>query len=138
MAALRELWQGGQVTFEGEHVRLRDAACTPAPPVPPRAVVGVGSSRRLIDAAVAYADELNVYGDAESFAYARERVAAAGREIAISVFASRGEEWTSDGLATELRQRRDLGASRYFLTVGWDHDVIAVVTRIAGARHEAP
>lgn len=60
VAALREVWRGELVTFQGKHVHLRDAACTPAPPVPPRVVVGFGNSRRLIDAAVKYADDLNV------------------------------------------------------------------------------
>jgi len=136
VTALREVWKGELVTFQGEHVRLRDAACTPAPPVPPRVVVGVGNSRRLIDAAVGYADELNVYGDREMFTYAQEQAAQAGREIPISVFAHRGEDWTPDGLVAEIRPWRDQGASCYFLTVGWDDDVPAMVNRLAGAKRE--
>src|SRR5215212_6344438 len=58
--ALRELWQGKFVSFEGAHVQLTDAACTPAPSELPRVVVGVGSSRRMIRGAVSYADELNL------------------------------------------------------------------------------
>lgn len=137
VAALREIWQGGQVTCAGEHVRLEKVACTPAPPVPPRVVVGVGNSRRLIDAAARYADELNVYGDRETVAYAQGQVAAAGRDIPVSVFANRGEDWSPDGLVEEIRQWRDLGASRYFLTVGWDDDLPAMVERLARAKAEA-
>ena len=62
IAALRLVWKGELVTYAGEHVQLTDAACTPAPPVPPRVVVGVGGSRRLLRSAVTYADELNLYG----------------------------------------------------------------------------
>src|SRR5215472_9541193 len=52
--ALREIWQGRKVTFEGAHLRLKDAASTPAPELLPRVVVGAGSSRRLIQSAVEY------------------------------------------------------------------------------------
>lgn len=55
----------------------------------------------------------------------------------ISVFAHRGEDWTPDGLAAELREWQDVGASRYFLTLGWDDDLPAMVTLIAEARQEA-
>jgi alkanesulfonate monooxygenase SsuD/methylene tetrahydromethanopterin reductase-like flavin-dependent oxidoreductase (luciferase family) len=137
VTVLRELWRGTLVTFEGDHIRLRDAACTPVPPVPPRVVVGAGSSRRLINQAVAYADEINVYGDHDTFAYARERIAAAGREIPVSIFAHRPEGQLPADLAGEIRRWRDLGASRYLMTVGFDDDIPAAVTRIAGARQAA-
>jgi alkanesulfonate monooxygenase SsuD/methylene tetrahydromethanopterin reductase-like flavin-dependent oxidoreductase (luciferase family) len=137
VAALRQLWRGDLVTFEGEHIQLRDAACTPAPPVPPRVVVGAGSSRRLIDQAIAYADEMNVYGDRETFDYARERIAASGREIPVSIFAHRPEGQLPANLAGEIRQWRDLGASRYLMTVGFDDDIPAAVARIAEAKQSA-
>ncbi len=60
-----------------------------------------------------------------------------GREVPVSVFAHRGEDWTPDGLAAELREWKVLGASRYLLTLSWDDDLPAMVTRIAEARHEA-
>ncbi len=50
--ALRRIWTGEFVNFEGEQIHLTNAACTPAPVVPPRIVVGAGSSRRLIRSAV--------------------------------------------------------------------------------------
>ncbi len=137
IAALREVWRGDLVTFQGKHVRLRDAACTPGPSVPPRVVVGGGNSRRPIDAAVEYADELNVYGDRETFTCAQEQAARAGREIPISVLATMGEDWNPDGLAAELREWSQLGASRYFLALGWDDDLPAMVTRIARTKREA-
>jgi alkanesulfonate monooxygenase SsuD/methylene tetrahydromethanopterin reductase-like flavin-dependent oxidoreductase (luciferase family) len=134
VAALREIWKGELVTFDGQQVRLRDAVCTPAPPVPPRVVVGAGNSRRLIDAAVSYADEVNVYGDRESVAYAQAAIAAAGREIPVSVFGHRPEGQLPVDLAAEIRQWRDLGVSRYLLTVGFADDTLAAVTRIAEAK----
>ena len=90
--ALREIWKGGLVTFDGEHVRLAGAACTLVAPVPPRVVVGAGSSRRLIDAAVRYVDEINVDGDRETVEYSQARVSAAGCSIPVSVFGHRPEE----------------------------------------------
>ena len=134
--ALRELWGGGLVTFNGDHVNLTEAGCTPVPPVPPRVVVGVGGSRRMIDSAVEYADELNIYGKEEIVAYAQERIASSGRDVALSVFGMR--EWDSwpDDLLAELDRWRELGARRYFLSVGWADDLQARVRDLAEARDE--
>ncbi len=52
------------------------------------------------------------------------------------MFGHRPDGWTPDGLVAEIRQWRDQGASRYFLTVGWDDDVPAMVNRLAGAKCE--
>src|ERR1044071_9415871 len=60
IAALRLIWQGGAVTYNGTHVQLTDAACTPVPPVAPRGVAGVGGSRRMIRSAVAYKPRHNI------------------------------------------------------------------------------
>lgn len=59
IAALRELWKGQLAIFEGEHVALTNAACTPVPRHPAR-VVGSGNSRRLIRSAIRFADEINI------------------------------------------------------------------------------
>src|SRR5712692_6654792 len=55
---LRRIWTG-------EQLHLTNAASTPVPSIPPRVVVGAGSSRQLIRSAVEYADEINVYADEE-------------------------------------------------------------------------
>jgi alkanesulfonate monooxygenase SsuD/methylene tetrahydromethanopterin reductase-like flavin-dependent oxidoreductase (luciferase family) len=137
VGALRELWQGRLVTFRGEHVRLTDAGCTPVAPVPPRVIVGAGNSRRLIDAAVAYADEINVYGDRETVEYTWARIAATGRSIPVSVFGHRPEGQLPVDLAGDIRQWRELGATRYLMTVGFDDDLVEAVGRIADAAAEA-
>jgi alkanesulfonate monooxygenase SsuD/methylene tetrahydromethanopterin reductase-like flavin-dependent oxidoreductase (luciferase family) len=67
-------------------VQLTEAACTPAPPRPPRIVVGVGHSRRLIRSAVRYADELNLYASEDMLRYARQAIAESERPIDISVY----------------------------------------------------
>lgn len=85
--ALRRLWSGEQVTFEGEHVRLKDAATRPTPPAPPRVVVGAGASRRLIRSAVRYADEINVYDNPRAIDLARGEIEASGRPVALSLVA---------------------------------------------------
>lgn len=109
---LRRVWQGEFVTFEGQQLHLTNAAATPAPPVPPRVVVGAGSSRRLIRSAVEYADEINVYADEQLFLFARQEIAAAQRSIALSVFIW---DWPSD-VSVTLRRWEQLGAERIFLT----------------------
>src|SRR6266487_764372 len=115
VAALRLIWQGGAVTYAGEHVQLTDAACTPVPPVAPRVVAGVGGSRRLIASAVAYADELNVYGDEQVWHFAQEQVAQSGRAVDLSVFLDWGQ-WPDD-INAELDTWQARGATRAFITI---------------------
>jgi len=131
IAALRELWRGGAVTYSGEHVQLTNAACTPVPPVAPRVVVGVGGSRRLIASAVAYADELNVYADEQVWRFAHEQVAQSGRAVDLSVFLDWGK-WPDD-MNAELATWQAGGATRAFITIGWHSDLVDRVHRIADA-----
>lgn len=129
--ALREIWQGGLVSFEGEHVHLTNAACTPVPPVPPRVVVGVGGSRRLIRSAVTYADELNVYADEDVLRYAREQIAASGRTVELSVYRPiERDQWPSD-LRAELQRWEQLDVSRLFVNIGFDDDLVQRVAELA-------
>src|SRR5206468_12775998 len=95
IAALRMLWRGELVNFAGEHVQLSNAACTPVAPTPPRVVIGVGGSRRMIRSAVAYADELNIYSKPELLSFARQEIAAAGRPVDISVYLH-WDKWPDD------------------------------------------
>ena len=129
VAALRQIWGGGLVSYAGRHVQLTDAACTPAPPAPPRVVVGVGGSRRMIRSAASYADELNVYAEEPIFAYAREELARAGRSADISVFLH-WYPWPGDPRA-ELAKWAELGASRVFVSMGYDLDLAARVGELA-------
>jgi len=131
--ALRELWQGGLVTFEGDHVQLTNAACTPVPPAPPRVVVGVGGSRRLIRSAVTYADEINVYADEEVLRYAREQIAASSRTVALSVYRPFGpDQWPAD-LRSELQRWEQLDVDRLFVNIGFDADLVQRVAELAAA-----
>ena len=133
--ALREIWKGELVTFDGEQVRLTNAGCTPVAPVPPRVVAGVGNSRRLIDAAAPWADELNVYEDQAVFDHARAQLEGAGRaDVPVSVFAQREWDRLPDDLPGRLRQWDERGASRYFITIGWADDLVTRVEEIAAAR----
>ncbi len=131
IAALRLLWKGELVTFEGQHVQLTNAACTPAPPAPPRVVAGVGGSRRLIRSAVAYADELNVYADEELLRYARAEIERSGRAVDLSVFLH-WNEWPAD-LRGELGRWAALGVSRSFVNIGYDADLAGRVAELAAA-----
>jgi alkanesulfonate monooxygenase SsuD/methylene tetrahydromethanopterin reductase-like flavin-dependent oxidoreductase (luciferase family) len=134
VAALRRLWQGGRVTVAGEHVRLTAAACTPAPPVPPRVVVGVGGSRRLLRSAVAYADELNLYPDPALLAEARRAVAASGRAVALSVYVHlAGDAWPAD-LVETLKPWAAAGAVRAFVNAGYGWDLSRRVAELAEAQ----
>jgi alkanesulfonate monooxygenase SsuD/methylene tetrahydromethanopterin reductase-like flavin-dependent oxidoreductase (luciferase family) len=121
VTALRHIWRGGNVTFEGEHLHLRDAAATPAPPTPPRVMVGAGSSRRLISSAAAYADELNVYADDALIGFARQQIDAAERDVALSVYVW---DWLPN-MAEKLSAWADLGVARVFLTFWHPFDKLA-------------
>ena len=133
--ALRRLWNGEQVTMTGTYVSLDKACCTPVPVVPPRVVIGVGNSRRMVDSALPYADELNVYGDMSIAAYARERIATSDRPITLSVFGQRlGDPLSEEALVEDMTRWRDLGASRYIMTYGWADDLSAQVETLARAK----
>lgn len=124
--ALRQIWHGGAVTYSGTHVQLTDAACTP---VPPRVVAGVGGSRRMIRSAVAYADELNLYGNEELVKFTRAEIAKSGRAINLSV-ALTWEQWPDDVRGT-LNKWEDLGVSRVFVTMGFYPDMVKRVAELA-------
>lgn len=117
---LRHIWSGERVTFAGEHLHLVEAAAVPAPPAPPRVVVGVGRSPRLLRDAVTYADEINVYADDELIGRARDAISAAGRQVALSVFVW---DWPDD-LAGSLARWERLGAERVFLTFWHPFDML--------------
>jgi alkanesulfonate monooxygenase SsuD/methylene tetrahydromethanopterin reductase-like flavin-dependent oxidoreductase (luciferase family) len=135
VAALREIWRGELVTFDGQYVQLTDAACTPAPPAPPRVVVGVGGSRRMVRSAAAYADELNVYADEALLDYARAELARAGRDVPISVYLH-WYPWPADPQAA-LAKWAALGVSRAIVSVGFDLDIVARVGELAELRATA-
>jgi len=118
--ALRRIWTGEFVNFEGEQIHLTNAACTPAPTTPPRIVVGAGSSRRLIRSAVEYADEINVYASDEIIRFARQEIEASGRAIGLSVFVW---DWPDD-IASSLAAWEQLGVERAFLTFWHPFDSI--------------
>jgi len=126
--ALRLVWTGELVSFEGAHVRLRDAACLPAPAGPVRVVVGAGKSRRLIRSAVGYADEVNVYADDEIVRFARDEIERSARDVALSVYV-----WNwSDDIEVRVRTWADCGADRAFLTFRSPYDEIETAASLAG------
>jgi probable F420-dependent oxidoreductase len=53
------LWRDGAVTFEGEHLKVRDALCEPRPTTSPRIIIG-GASRRIFAVAARHADIVGV------------------------------------------------------------------------------
>lgn len=109
---LRLLWTGQPVNFQGEYLHLTDAAVKPVPVVPPRIVVGVGSSRSLIHSAVAYADEINVYADEALIRFARQEIEASGRPVALSAFVW---DWLDD-IADRLPLWEQAGVDRTIIT----------------------
>ena len=131
IAALRLVWRGELVSYSGEQVELTDAGCTPAPPQPPRIVVGVGGSRRLLRSAVTYADELNVYSDDGIVDAARAAIAEAGRPIDLSVFIN-WERWP-DEVGRELTSWAERGVDRVVINIGFDNDLVRCVSELAAA-----
>jgi alkanesulfonate monooxygenase SsuD/methylene tetrahydromethanopterin reductase-like flavin-dependent oxidoreductase (luciferase family) len=121
--ALRLAWTGEPVSYEGRHVRLDGAICTPAPATPPRVVVGVGGSRRTLHRLLPLADELNVYADEALVREARAAADAAGRSAAVSLFLSwEWDKWPADP-AGELARWADLGVDRACVSLGSDEMV---------------
>ena len=115
---LRRAWSGEAFGFEGQFDVLRDASVTPAPAVPPRVVVGVGKSRAMIESAVRYADELNVYADEAVFEHASALAAGSPRDVAISMFFSwEWDKWPGD-VCAELDRWRGVGVERAFISLG--------------------
>lgn len=130
VAALRKLWTGETVTWAGDHVQLTDACCTPAPPSPPRVVIGAGKSPSLIRSAVQYADEINLYPELDIVALARTEIERAERPIALSVFVHwLPHEWPAD-LLTEIRRWADRGVQRVFINAGYDDDIVRRVDQL--------
>ncbi len=121
---LRRIWSGEQVTFDGEHIHLKNAAVTPLPPTLPRIVIGAGSSRKLIQSAVEYADEINVYADEDLIRFARQEIEGSHRTITLSTFVW---DWP-EGIATKLATWEQLGVERTFLTFWHPFDQLAHAT----------
>jgi alkanesulfonate monooxygenase SsuD/methylene tetrahydromethanopterin reductase-like flavin-dependent oxidoreductase (luciferase family) len=118
VVALRLLWSGELVDFEGQFHHLSQAACTPVPDDPPRVVIGVGRSLTLAESAAAYADEVNVYADEVVLARTRDLITISGRDVAVSMFFSwEWDKWPADP-AAELARWRDLGVERVLVSLG--------------------
>lgn len=120
ITVLRRIWTGEHVTFEGEHLHLINAASTPAPAIPPRVVVGAGSSRRLIRSAVEYADEINVSANDDLVRFARQEIEAAHRAVSLSAFVW---DWPED-IVGALKTWEQLGADRTYVTFWHPFDTI--------------
>ncbi len=89
----------------------------------------------MVDSALPYAEDLNVYGDMEIARSAQERIAASGRPVALSIFGQwQGEPLTEEDLVEDITRWRDVGASRYIMTYGWADDLVAEVETLARAR----
>ena len=112
---LQRVWAGKPATFGGKQVQTFGAGCLPAPPSPPRVVVGAGASRRLIRDAVRYADEINVYGRADLIDYAHGCIAAVKRDVALSAFI--GWDHPLTDVIQELDDWDDRGMTRAFFAI---------------------
>jgi alkanesulfonate monooxygenase SsuD/methylene tetrahydromethanopterin reductase-like flavin-dependent oxidoreductase (luciferase family) len=123
---LRRIWSGEQVTFDGEHLHLKNAAVTPLPPNLPRIVIGAGSSQKLIHSAVEYADEINVYADEDVIRFARHEIEASKRSITLCTFVW---DWPED-IGTKLAMWAQLGVERTFLTFWYPFDKLAQATEL--------
>jgi hypothetical protein len=83
----------------------------------------------MIRSAVVYADELNLYGDAELFSLAQAEIAKAGRALDLSVYLH-WDTWPDDPRG-ELARWEALGASRALVCVGFQPDMPGRVAELA-------
>jgi alkanesulfonate monooxygenase SsuD/methylene tetrahydromethanopterin reductase-like flavin-dependent oxidoreductase (luciferase family) len=130
--ALRMLWIGEEVDFNGTHLQLRGACCTPAPAAPPQVMVGVGGSRRTLAAALPIADELNFYPEEELVAEARAMVSATGRAIDLSLFLNWDHQNWPDDPEGQLSPWRDRGIERIYVSLAAP-DMVDRVRKLAAA-----
>jgi alkanesulfonate monooxygenase SsuD/methylene tetrahydromethanopterin reductase-like flavin-dependent oxidoreductase (luciferase family) len=114
--ALRLVWTGEPVDFDGRHIQLHGAICTPPPVAVPRVVVGVGASTRTLAAASAVADEVNVYDEPAIVETATRNRREGGPEV--SVFTSWAwDKWPTD-VTGELHRLDEQGVDRVFVSLG--------------------
>jgi alkanesulfonate monooxygenase SsuD/methylene tetrahydromethanopterin reductase-like flavin-dependent oxidoreductase (luciferase family) len=114
--ALRLVWSGEPVTYDGAHVRLAGAICTPAPAIPPRVVVGVGKSRQTLESLASLADEVNVYDDPAIVDAAFRARTESG--VAVSTFVAwEWDKWPAD-VRSAIRALSDRGFDRLFVSIG--------------------
>ena len=111
VVVLRRIWSG-------DHPEIRAVSFVGSTPV---AVVGVGSSRRLIRSAVEYADEINVYAHEELIRFARKEIEASHRRVSLSVYVW---DWPEE-IARALTVWEQLGVERAFLTFWHPFDALA-------------
>jgi alkanesulfonate monooxygenase SsuD/methylene tetrahydromethanopterin reductase-like flavin-dependent oxidoreductase (luciferase family) len=132
VAALRELWRGGPVDFEGRHVRLSGAICSPPPAATPRVVVGVGGSLRTLKRAMGFADEVNVYAEPELVKAAIALADEIPARPAVSVFVDWSwANWPADPAAA-LRALAPPGIDRVLVSLG-GADMPDRIAALAGA-----
>ena len=129
---IRLLWSGERVSFEGEHYRLENALCDPAPvqrPGPPILIGGHGE-RHLLRVAAAHADITNMSADMSVAEHEAKRraldahCAAVGREpseVALShnahVFIGR-DDAAVEALLAEHAARHGGSVERFKATLG--------------------
>ncbi|MER7804014.1 LLM class flavin-dependent oxidoreductase [Streptomyces parvulus] len=86
---VRELWQGGTVDLDGEHLRVEQARLTRVPDPVPEVYFG-GSSPAAVEVAARHADVYLTWGEppaqvAEKIARLREAAARAGRTLRFGI-----------------------------------------------------
>jgi alkanesulfonate monooxygenase SsuD/methylene tetrahydromethanopterin reductase-like flavin-dependent oxidoreductase (luciferase family) len=127
---VRQAWRGEPFDVAGKFNELRGACVAPVPERAPRVVVGVGKSSSLASAAVRYADELNLYADADIVGHAKDLIASSGREISLSLFFDWSwDSWPADADA-QLSHWHELGIERFFVSVG-GADIPARIEQLA-------
>jgi F420-dependent oxidoreductase-like protein len=100
-----QMWSANDGPFEGEHYRLAETLCSPAPVSSPRPriMIGGGGERKTLRLVARYADACNFFGTPEQVAHKvevlRRHCEAVGRDIRdieVTALLSAGPDWTVD------------------------------------------
>lgn len=127
ITVLRRIWAGEHVTFSGRYLRTQEAGCRPLPSHPPRVVIGAGGSTYLIQRAVRYADEINIWGGDHVLQQASLSMLRSERSIELSMCWDQGVE----AFEQQAKTVEKMGVSRVFFPLWYPFTSLPALCHLA-------